>query len=145
MDAVEVVNLVEDILLVASIVVLALAGLLTMYRLNKGPTSLDRIMASDLVAGIVIGIIAIWISRTELEFGLTIMLVLSVVAFIGAVSMSRFMHDQVPTGGEGPRRRVRRRSNRRGLVRAPQDGGEAGAPSSVTTEQSQHGEAGGTS
>lgn len=129
MSAVETLRVVQSGLVAASIVVLVAAAGFTLYRLAKGPTSLDRIIASDLIVGIAVGAFALQMVTSSLVTTLPIMLALSLVGFIGAVSMARFVHDQVPGSPDEVRRARRRAEGRRAVVRGERrDGPEHGTP-----------------
>lgn len=80
-----------DVLLALSALVLVASALLALYRLAKGPTGLDRGVASDVLIAILIAAVcahAIW-ARTPV--GLVIVLVLSLVGFTGAVGLARLI------------------------------------------------------
>ena len=82
---------IVDVLLAATVVVLVVSALLALYRLAKGPTGLDRGVASDVLIAIMtasIGAHAVW-ARTSV--GLVIILVLSLVGFTGAVGLARLI------------------------------------------------------
>lgn len=128
MNALEILDGIETVITVIAMIILGLSAVLTIIRMSKGPTSLDRVMSLDLLTGIVIGVIALWITATGLDLGLTIMLVLSVTSFIGAASMPRFMHDQAPNTADGSPRRSRRKG-RRGIIWSSSS--EDGAPAAV--------------
>ncbi|WOP18495.1 monovalent cation/H+ antiporter complex subunit F [Raineyella sp. LH-20] len=117
MSAVDRIEAVQAVVAVIAVVVLGVAAGVTLVRLSKGPTSLDRIIASDLIVGIAVGGLALQVVLSDRLTTLPILLALSLVGFIGAVSMARFVHDQVPgsTGEFG------RRARRRGDGRRPSD------------------------
>lgn len=70
---------------------LAVAALLTLYRVAKGPGGLDRVVATDVMLAIVIGAVAIEEAINRHDTGLPIMLVVSLLAFIGTVAVARFV------------------------------------------------------
>lgn len=127
MNAVDTLESIQSGVAVAAVVVLGIAAAVTLTRLAKGPTSLDRIIASDLMVGVAVGGLALQVVLSDQLTTLPILLALSLVGFIGAVSMARFVHDQTP-GGPGEVRRSRRRAEgRRPAVRAEQEAGAPGA------------------
>lgn len=70
---------------------LSLAMLMTVIRLIKGPSSADRIIALDLLAIIIVAIIAsISVIFNETVY-LDIATSLAIVAFIGTIAYSRFL------------------------------------------------------
>ena len=79
-----------EILLVASLVMLVFAGILALYRLFKGPSSLDRAVAVDLTSAVVVAVVVIliaWLDRTDLK---VLLIVFALTAFFSTVTVSRF-------------------------------------------------------
>ena len=71
---------------------LLLAGLvLTFLRLVKGPSIADRVVAIDLFAMFVMGIIIIYSFLTALPLYLNAIFVMALVAFIGTVAFARYL------------------------------------------------------
>ncbi|MHA7134753.1 monovalent cation/H+ antiporter complex subunit F [Oerskovia turbata] len=80
-------------------VLLAAAATLAVVRAEKGPSMLDRTIALDVFTTTLVGAIALeaaWSRRTET---IPILVVLSLVGFIGSVTISRFA--AVEPEGEG--------------------------------------------
>lgn len=72
-------------------VALGLAGVLALVRMERGPSMLDRVVGLDVVTVAVLGSIAlvsVWQHRTDL---IPVLVILSVVGFVGAVTISRFV------------------------------------------------------
>lgn len=82
------------VLIVLAVVVLLAAAVVTMIRLSKGPSSLDRIIASDTMVGIVIAGLAIEAAIHDHGSTFPVMVVLSLVGFAGATGMARFVGDR---------------------------------------------------
>lgn len=76
---------------VAAMTLLMLSATLILYRMTVGPTNLDRIGASDVLLTVVIGGIAVTTIYTHGEGALPVLLVLSMIGFVGSVSVARFM------------------------------------------------------
>jgi multicomponent Na+:H+ antiporter subunit F len=74
-----------------ALVVLALAFLLTVWRVVKGPTLADRVVALDMLTGIVIGFIALIAIRTGLTLYIDIAISLGLVGFLATVAFARFI------------------------------------------------------
>ncbi|WP_203568749.1 monovalent cation/H+ antiporter complex subunit F [Aestuariimicrobium ganziense] len=91
-----------QILLVISGVMLAVATGLALYRLAKGPSSLDRGVASDVVLAIVAVGVAQYAAWTHQPMVLVISLVLSLLGFTSAVGLARLI-----TGATEQERRFR--------------------------------------
>ncbi len=68
---------------------LVVACLASTYRMVKGPTGADRAVAADLFLFGVVGIIALVGLRIDSPSRFDIVLIASVVGFLGAVSLSR--------------------------------------------------------
>jgi multicomponent Na+:H+ antiporter subunit F len=74
-----------------ALVVLCLAFLLTVWRVIKGPTLPDRVVALDMLVGIVIGFIALIAIRTGFTLYIDIAISLSLVGFLATVAFARFV------------------------------------------------------
>ncbi len=69
---------------------LAVAALLAVVRIERGPSMLDRSIAFDVLTSVLVGAIAVeaaWSRRTET---IPILVVLSLVGFVGSVTIARF-------------------------------------------------------
>ena len=66
------------------------AASLVLVRIVRGPTTLDRIVAVDVLLAIVICAIAAEAAYTRDATSLPILVVLSILGFIGSVSVARF-------------------------------------------------------
>ncbi|RXR25730.1 pH regulation protein F [Oerskovia turbata] len=80
-------------------VLLAAAATLAVVRAEKGPSMLDRTIALDVFTTTLVGTIALeaaWSRRTET---IPILVVLSLVGFVGSVTIARFA--SVEPEGEG--------------------------------------------
>lgn len=75
---------------IAVTVVLAIAGALTMIRITRGPSTLDRIVATDVLLAIIITAIAADAAYRRDGTALPILVVMSVLGFTGSVGVSRF-------------------------------------------------------
>lgn len=71
------------------IISFAFVGLL--YRLIKGPSIADRIVALDALGVALVSIIALLSLILKTEFFLAIILLLSILAFIGTVAFAKFI------------------------------------------------------
>ncbi|MFS8477431.1 MAG: monovalent cation/H+ antiporter complex subunit F [Micromonosporaceae bacterium] len=71
-------------------VLLSAAVALVLARLVRGPTALDRIVAVDVLLAIVVCAIAAEAAYTRDATSLPILVGLSVLGFIGSVSVARF-------------------------------------------------------
>jgi multicomponent Na+:H+ antiporter subunit F len=83
-------------------VLLAAGTTLTMIRIVRGPSILDRIVATDVMLAIVVVTIACVAALTRDATALPILAVLSILGFTGSVSVARFA-TRTRTPGTGPR------------------------------------------
>lgn len=74
-----------------AIVILVIALLLTVYRAVVGPTLPDRIVALDMLVGIVIGFIAVIALRTGYTLYVDIAIALGLVGFLATIAFARFI------------------------------------------------------
>lgn len=93
---------VEAVLLALIVGVFALAAALTIVRMVKGPSILDRAIASDVLLSLVLcvmGAEAVVTGRTET---LPVMLVIAATGILGTISVARFVaRRDRGAGGEG--------------------------------------------
>ncbi|GLY07084.1 MULTISPECIES: monovalent cation/H+ antiporter complex subunit F [Actinoplanes] len=77
---------------VAVIVTLLLSAgaVLALVRMVRGPSVLDRIVATDVLLAIVMVAIATEVAFTRDATGLPVLVVLSILGFVGSVSVARF-------------------------------------------------------
>lgn len=72
-------------------VMLALAGLLVLVRLVRGPTTLDRVVATDtLLAILLCGLATLAAVRTDVTLT-AVLLVGTLLGFVGSVAVARMM------------------------------------------------------
>jgi multicomponent Na+:H+ antiporter subunit F len=71
-------------------VLLSAAAAGTLYRLAKGPSLLDRVVATDVLLAIVAASLAVEMAYHQHLNNLILMVIVSLVGFIGAVTVARF-------------------------------------------------------
>ena len=69
---------------------LCVAVSLVLIRIVRGPTTLDRIVAVDVLLAVVVCAIAAEAAYTRDATSLPILVVLSILGFIGSVAVARF-------------------------------------------------------
>ncbi len=75
-------------------VILVLAAIGTIVRLAKGPSLLDRVIASDVLLAIVgAGLSVDMVYRDSYE-NITMLVVISLVGFLGSVTVARFANNK---------------------------------------------------
>lgn len=95
-------ELIVEYAAIFAIVILVIALLLTVYRAVVGPTLPDRVIALDMLVGIVIGFIAVIALRTGYTLYIDIAIALGLVGFLATVAFARFILARGCVGeGEG--------------------------------------------
>lgn len=95
-------DLIVEYASIFAIVILVIALLLTVYRAVVGPTLPDRVIALDMLVGIVIGFIAVIALRTGYTLYIDIAIALGLVGFLATVAFARFILARGCVGeGEG--------------------------------------------
>lgn len=74
-----------------TLVMLGVALLFAMTRLVKGPTLPDRIVAVDLIGVLVVGMIVVLASSTNVQATLDASLVIALIGFVGTVAYARYV------------------------------------------------------
>lgn len=82
--------MIESALFIA-IIILSLCSVLAIIRFIKGPSLPDRVTAFDLFAALVISIIAIYSVITGSTAFMDVAILLSLIAFLGAMSFAYFL------------------------------------------------------
>jgi multicomponent Na+:H+ antiporter subunit F len=70
---------------------LSAALLLSFIRLAKGPSLPDRVVALELIASIVVGIVGVHAIDTGVASFLDVAIVLALTAFLAAIGFARFL------------------------------------------------------
>lgn len=121
---------IVTVLVGASVLLLAVSAVLALWRLAKGPSALDRGVASDVVIAIFIAAVGAWSIWAHTSVALVLVLVLSMVGFTTAVGLA-----QLVTGATVRDRRYRAAQAKRdrepkgprtGSTVAPRPGREEG-------------------
>ncbi|MEV7788862.1 monovalent cation/H+ antiporter complex subunit F [Streptomyces sp. NPDC088106] len=74
-----------------TLTVMAVAGLLTLLRLVRGPSALDRIMALDVLVTMAIAGIAVSMVTRDDTTAVPVLVVLALLAFIGSVTAAHLL------------------------------------------------------
>lgn len=70
---------------------LSVAMLLAFFRLVRGPSLPDRVVALDLMATLVIGIVAAYSVATGQSAYLDVAIILALIAFLGTVAFAYYI------------------------------------------------------
>lgn len=71
--------------------VLSLSFLLTVFRVLKGPTLPDRVLALDMLVSVGIGFIAVTGIASGVTFNVDIAIALGLVGFLATIAFARFI------------------------------------------------------
>ncbi|MFF7338094.1 monovalent cation/H+ antiporter complex subunit F [Streptomyces sp. NPDC008163] len=82
---------VDRVLLVAAVVLILVAGALLLARVWRGPSMLDRAIALDVCAALIIAGLGAKSAFARDPFYFPIMLVLAFLGFTGSVGIARFI------------------------------------------------------
>lgn len=85
-------------------IMLGLAAALCLVRLYRGPSSLDRILAIDVLLVILIAGIALESVENDHATNLPLLMILAMVNFVGGVAVTRLLSrdtDDTPTESDG--------------------------------------------
>jgi multicomponent Na+:H+ antiporter subunit F len=80
-----------DAVVTVSLWILSVALAFGLVRLMRGPTLPDRIVALELVATLLVGVVAVYSIGSRQPVYLDVGIVLALVAFLGAVAFARYM------------------------------------------------------
>jgi multicomponent Na+:H+ antiporter subunit F len=80
-----------DVTAGGSLVVLGFCLLMALLRMVRGPTLPDRIVALELVATLMVGVVAVYSIYNRQPVFLDVAIVLALVGFLGAVAFARFL------------------------------------------------------
>lgn len=84
----------KDVALIITAVVLTLAAAGAIVRIAVGPSLLDRVLASDVLLGIVGAALAIDMAVNRHLNNLFLLVALTLIGFIGSVTVARFVADR---------------------------------------------------
>lgn len=78
-------------ILTISLFILSISSLMLLYRVIKGPSVPDRVMALDSIGINLIAITAITSIILRTDAFLEVILLVGIIAFVGTVSFSKFL------------------------------------------------------
>jgi multicomponent Na+:H+ antiporter subunit F len=91
-----------NIALGAVVAMLLASGALVTVRLVRGPSTLDRAVALDALAAVVMADLGVLTAARQIPYYLPGLLVLSFLGFTGSVSIARFLALRDEAAGGGP-------------------------------------------
>lgn len=81
-----------NVVIYISFALLLLAIVLSLFRLRRGPSVLDRILAFDLVATCVVGMIVLFSVQGSTAVYLEVILIVSLLGFFTTVAFVYYLH-----------------------------------------------------
>lgn len=75
-------------------IILAVSAGLALYRVARGPSILDRVLALDVVLAIIGGALVLNMVVNRHLDNLILLVVVSLIGFIGSVTVARFVTDR---------------------------------------------------
>jgi multicomponent Na+:H+ antiporter subunit F len=82
---------VLELALTAALVVASALTLLVGYRVIRGPTTPDRVVALDTVGTNVVAIAVVYAMQTVQGFFIDVSLVLAIIGFISTITVARYV------------------------------------------------------
>lgn len=70
---------------------LTAAVVLVIIRVERGPAMLDRTVSLDMLVGILVAALALWSAATGRTDLVNVLVVLSLIGFVGSVTLARFV------------------------------------------------------
>ena len=74
-----------------ALITLAMAILVAVFRLLKGPTLPDRVVAMDLMGILVVGLIVVLAASTQVPAVLDAAIVIALIAFVATVAYATYI------------------------------------------------------
>ena len=81
---------VLDPVIQAALLAMAISLVITFYRIVRGPSLMDRVVALELTASLVAGIVAIYAIGTDEPALIDVAIALALVAFLSAVAFAHY-------------------------------------------------------
>ncbi len=81
-----------------ALAILAISALAAVYRIVKGPSLLDRVISTDVLIIIVSSTIVLDMIRSGNMDSVILVLVASVIGFVGSVTIARFVLERSRIG-----------------------------------------------
>ncbi|RBM11717.1 MULTISPECIES: monovalent cation/H+ antiporter complex subunit F [Streptomyces] len=83
-----------DAVFVLTVDLLAASALLTVVRIVRGPTVLDRIVALDVLVTLIVTAVAVGIARHDTGSSVPLLLVLTLLGFIGSITAAHLVEER---------------------------------------------------
>ncbi|GEK58782.1 Na(+)/H(+) antiporter subunit F1 [Marinococcus halophilus] len=87
--------MILNIIYITAAVLVTLSILITLYRIFKGPSMPDRVIALDVIGIQLISLIALFCIILNTNAFIEVMLLLAILAFIGTVAFAKYIEKGV--------------------------------------------------
>ena len=71
--------------------ILVLASFLCLYRVGRGPTVPDQVVAIDILGTLIAGFCAMLTIETGLDFYMTIAIAWALLSFVGTLALAKYL------------------------------------------------------
>jgi multicomponent Na+:H+ antiporter subunit F len=75
----------------AALVAIGASMALCAYRMIRGPSSADRVVAFDALVVNLVGVLALLTIRDGIPYGLDLVLILAVLVFVGTMAVAKYL------------------------------------------------------
>lgn len=82
------------VVFIATFAILSVAALLTLVRLVRGPRTLDRIMALDVLAVLIVAGVAVGMAVTGSVLDIPLLISIAVLGVVGSLSVVRLIESR---------------------------------------------------
>lgn len=86
-----------NIVLSVTLTILAVAALLSLVRVARGPTLPDRVVAIDLIGVLIVSISVVSAAQTGVMAFLDVAIVIALISFVGTVAYGRYVETVDPS------------------------------------------------
>lgn len=78
-------------LITFAVAVLAISSFLCLYRIGKGPTAPDRIVAIDILGTLIVGFCAVLALKTGRDFYMNVAIAWALLSFVGTLALAKYL------------------------------------------------------
>lgn len=94
--------MIADLILLLAAALMIAAAVLTLIRITRGPGTLDRVVATDVLISVLMLTVALRTVQTGDTSYLPVILALALIGFAGSLSVARFVSDRDKAVKWGP-------------------------------------------
>ena len=78
-------------LITFAVAILVIASFLCLYRIGKGPTAPDRIVAIDILGTLIVGFCAVLALKTGRDFYMNVAIAWALLSFVGTLALAKYL------------------------------------------------------